>query len=81
MSPGIRKILLKIHLYGGLLVFPYLIIFGLSSLNFNHHFGFMEEKQEWEAQPTRTFSLQETDDNQVLAEAIMDSLGLRRGDH
>jgi hypothetical protein len=34
----LRQFLLNVHLYGGLLVSPYLIIFGLSSLNFNHHF-------------------------------------------
>ena len=76
MKPAVRKVLLKIHLYGGLLFFPYLIIFGLSSLHVNHHFGFMEEEQEWEMLPSRHFELQATDDNQVLADAVKDSLGL-----
>jgi hypothetical protein len=35
-----RKLLLNIHLYAGLLCFSYLIIFGISSLNFNHPFPF-----------------------------------------
>src|SRR4026207_2246770 len=39
-----RKILLKIHLYGGLLCFWYLLIFGISALYFQHHFQFMENK-------------------------------------
>jgi hypothetical protein len=46
-----RKIILNIHMYGGLLCFSYLIIFGLSSLNFNHPFAFTRAKSEpkvWE---------------------------------
>lgn len=35
-----RAWLLRIHLYGGLLCVPYLVIFGLSSLHFNHQFAF-----------------------------------------
>ena len=36
----LRKILLNIHIYAGLLCFGYLIVFGVSSLNFNHRFAF-----------------------------------------
>ncbi len=36
-----RQWILRIHLYGGLLCAPYLIIFGFSSLHFNHHFAFV----------------------------------------
>lgn len=46
-----RKIILNIHMYGGLLCFSYLIIFGLSSLNFNHPFPFTRARSEprvWE---------------------------------
>ena len=46
-----RKIILNIHMYGGLLCFSYLVIFGLSSLNFNHPFAFTKAKSEptvWE---------------------------------
>src|SRR5437773_454052 len=32
----LRKVILNIHIYGGLLCFSYLIIFGYSSLIFNH---------------------------------------------
>ena len=45
-----RKWMLNIHLYGGLLCAPYLIIFGFSSLQFNHHFNFVshaEEPSKW----------------------------------
>src|SRR4051794_19631564 len=46
-----RKVILNIHMYGGLLCFSYLIIFGISSLNFNHPFAFTRAKFEptvWE---------------------------------
>ena len=74
MSPTVKKILLKTHLYGGLLFFPYLIIFGLSSLHINHRFGFMEENQEWVKLEDESFLLEKTDDDQQLALAIRDSL-------
>ena len=38
------KWILKIHLYGGLVCFWYLIILAISSLDFHHHFNFMENK-------------------------------------
>jgi hypothetical protein len=47
----VQRIILNVHLYGGLLCFSYLIIFGLSSLNFNHPFEFTKSKGEpleWE---------------------------------
>ena len=34
-----RDLILKLHMHGGLLCPSYLIIFGLSALNYNHHFG------------------------------------------
>jgi hypothetical protein len=46
-----RKTILNIHMYGGLLCFSYLIIFGISSLNFNHPFAFTRARSEakvWE---------------------------------
>jgi hypothetical protein len=36
----LRKILLDIHIYGGLLCFSYLIVLGISTLNFGHAFAF-----------------------------------------
>ena len=33
-----RKIILNIHMYGGLLACGYLIVLGISSLQFSHHF-------------------------------------------
>ncbi len=46
-----QKTILNVHIYGGLLCFSYLIIFGISSLNFNHPLAFTRAKQEpttWE---------------------------------
>jgi len=72
-----RKWILNVHLYGGLLCAPYLVIFGFSSLHFNHHFGFVEGKpastpRVWDA-PITTLP---TTDNDALAESVRDSLGL-----
>ena len=67
--------MLNIHLYGGLLCAPYLIIFGFSSLHFNHHFAFVTSKSQplnWEA-PLRVESVK---DNDAFAESVRDSLGL-----
>lgn len=36
----LRKVILNIHTYGGLLCFSYLMILGISTLNFNHPFAF-----------------------------------------
>ncbi len=47
----LRKLLLNLHIYGGLLCFGYLIVFGVSSLNFNHPFAFTRARGEpvtWE---------------------------------
>lgn len=69
-----RSILLKIHLYAGLLCSSYLLLFGISSLNFNHHFGKpaalkSERQRSLGALPALT-------DDQRLAEALRDTLGL-----
>jgi len=49
----LRRVILNIHIYAGLLCFGYLIVFGLSSLNFNHPFAFTRARSEpvaWERQ-------------------------------
>jgi len=72
----IRKLFLKVHLYSGLICFWYLIALGTSSLNFNHHFSFMESKpvqEEW----ARTINLTDNfRDDLVLSETLRDSLSL-----
>lgn len=72
----LRSLILKIHLYSGLICFWYLMILGTSSLNFNHHFSFMQSeghKKTW-SDPihlTNNFT-----DDLKLSEAIRDSLSL-----
>ncbi|MBI2505982.1 MAG: hypothetical protein HYW07_22430 [Candidatus Latescibacteria bacterium] len=69
-----RAILLKIHLYAGLLCSSYLVIFGISSLNFNHHFG---KPAALKSERQRSLdTLPAIADDQRLAEALRDTLGL-----
>ena len=70
-----KKILLQLHLYFGLACAVYLLAFGTSSLNFNHHFSWMESDG-WEEHWEREIAIPEMEDNQKLAEAIRDSLEL-----
>ena len=71
-----RKWVLRLHLYLGLLCSGYLIVFGVSSLNFNHPFEFTKpgtEKATWE----RTIALPPaSSDNTAESEAVRDALGL-----
>jgi hypothetical protein len=69
--------MLRIHLYGGLLCAPYLIIFGFSSLHFNHHYAFVEAGQlskpvEWQ----QALTLEPVKDNEAMATSVRNSLGL-----
>jgi hypothetical protein len=72
-----RNWVLRLHLYLGLLCSGYLIVFGISSLNFNHPFAFTkpaQEKSTWERSlplpPVRT------DDNKAESEAVREALDL-----
>ncbi len=70
-----RNWILRLHLYGGLLCSAYLIIFGISSLNFNHRFVFAqlhETEVTWE----RPLAIAPVTDNEKAAESIRDALGL-----
>ena len=71
-----RNLLLKVHLYSGLICFWYLIILGTSSLNFNHHFPFMDgngDVRHW----SEKVSIQNNfNDDQLLAHTLRDSLSL-----
>lgn len=69
-----RTVLLKIHLYAGLLCSSYLILFGISSLNFNHHFGKPTTLKNERQRSLGT--LPAITDDQRLAEALRDTLGL-----
>ena len=71
-----QSILQKIHIYGGLACFWYLIILGISSLQFNHHFEFMQQQSDstiWEQQISK---IDTAHADLRLAEAIRDSLSL-----
>lgn len=71
-----RNLLMKIHLYSGLICFWYLVILATSSLNFNHHFAFMESDgttENWSKPLNVTNAFQ---DDQTFSEAIRDSLSL-----
>jgi hypothetical protein len=70
-----RKWILNLHLYGGLICAPYLIIFGFSSLHFNHHFSFVNPPSkpiEWQAPLT----VPSESDPLVMGRSVRDSLGL-----
>lgn len=70
-----RNKLIKWHLYAGLLCFPYFIIFGISSLNFNHHFSFMQpgkNSSHWQKQ----IDIPPYQNDQQFADAVRDSLSL-----
>lgn len=72
-----RKWVLNIHLYGGLLCAPYLIIFGFSSLHFNHHFAFVTSKPEASPQTwVATLAVEPATNNETMADSVRDSLGL-----
>lgn len=71
-----RKWVLRLHLYLGLLCSAYLVVFGVSSLNFNHPFEFTkpsDERVTWE----RAVALPPvSSDNEAESEAVRDALGL-----
>lgn len=70
-----RNKLIKWHLYAGLLCLPYFIIFGISSLNFNHHFSFMQPRNNsihWQKQ----IHIPPYQNDQQFADAVRDSLHL-----
>jgi hypothetical protein len=72
-----RKVLLKFHLYGGLLCFWYLLIFGISALHFQHHFQFMENKNIPDRVSTKKLlSINPANTDSVVAISIQNSLDL-----
>jgi len=68
-----RDLLLKVHIYAGLLCSSYLVIYGISSLNYNHNFGKAgNESVTWE----RSLRVVDVDNSKVLSETVRDALGL-----
>jgi hypothetical protein len=59
----VRRIILNVHTYGGLLCFSYLVLFGISVVNFNHPFAFTKSPSSvttW-SQPMPLPGLERTD--------------------
>ena len=69
-----RTILLQIHLYASLLCSSYFVIYGISSLNYNHHFGeaIKVDQAQWE----RQLNMPVFDKDHTLTKAVRDTLGL-----
>ena len=71
-----RKWTYKIHLYGGLLCFWYLIIFAVSSLQFQHHFEWMNQKLTNEEIKEQKLSVPKNDNESDFARSIQNELNL-----
>ena len=71
-----QSLLEKIHIYGGLACFWYFIILGVSSLDFNHHFKFMEHQSDSVVWRRQLRIKEESQNDLKLAEALRDSLSL-----
>jgi hypothetical protein len=70
-----RNWVLRFHLYLGLICSSYLVVFGVSSLNFNHPLEFTKPATEtvtWE----RPLALPPVGENEAESEAVRDGLGL-----
>lgn len=68
-----KKLLLDIHIYSSLLCASYLVIYGVSTISFNHRFQPATTSSQWQRAievPTGT------EDDRQLAEAVRDRLGL-----
>ncbi|MCI0541003.1 MAG: PepSY-associated TM helix domain-containing protein [Verrucomicrobiales bacterium] len=71
----VRRWLLNIHLYGGLVCCWYLLIYGVTSLDFNHP-GFLPEARGEKVKWERALNIPDLADNVKLGEAIRDELDL-----
>ena len=69
-----RDFIDKLHVYGGLLISGYLVLLGLSSLQYQHHFPLPENNSEklWQ----QRFNMPQIENNQAYKLAVRDSLGL-----
>ena len=73
---GRSRWILKIHLYGGLLCFWYLVIFAISSLHYHHEFDFMEVKEISTESKHITLPQKSQEGDSVLATGLKNELGL-----
>jgi len=71
-----RKWILIIHLYSGLLCAPYLIIFGISSLKFNHRVKSEDATKELTNQWEQSLPLVPITNDTLTATSVRDSLGM-----
>ena len=55
---------------------PYLLIFGLSSLSFNHHFDFLSKEGQEKSEISAQFNIPDIQDNLELANTINDSINI-----
>ncbi len=67
-----RKLILDIHIYSSLLCTGYLLIYGLSTLSFNHYHEPEETLTEW----TRNVETLPALGNEELAASVREQLGL-----
>lgn len=72
----LRTWLLQIHLYIGLFCAPYLLILGITSLEFNHPWAWMDGKDGTPQQENLSMELPSVEDPKTLGLAMQDSLGL-----
>lgn len=72
----LRKLILKIHLYGGLLCFWYLIIFAVSSLFYQHHFHFMSARESEGMSYEKKLQVPVSDNLNEMAQGIQNELGI-----
>src|SRR3981081_1479890 len=71
----LRKWILRVHLYGALVCSSYLILFGVSSLMFNHPMAFTEPKEvekRWE----QSWAIGKLADDQAEGGDVREGLGL-----
>jgi hypothetical protein len=71
-----RKLFLQLHIHLTLICSSYFLIFGISSLNFNHHFKFAEPSKEVSAQWEKQLSIGNSTNRVATAESVRDALGL-----
>lgn len=69
------KILFSLHIYGGLFCAAFLVVAGLSVLNFQHHF--MNDDETFKEDSIHYFAFDSTAAPAELAAAIRDSLGVK----
>lgn len=71
-----RRLIAKIHLYGGLACFWYLVIFAISSLHYHHHFPFMKDLEAKVIIRENILEITDTGNDSALALKIQESLGI-----